>query len=784
VTRIPGAALADTPPVLRPIPHCKEFSSPIANSSPIKTNSLVRYVAFFAAAVPALVFLCLWTLRIDISKVQRSDAAVIFTDRNGLALGTVLPADRQHTVAVPLDRVSPTFVAAIIASEDARFFHHSGVDAVAAARAVRQLLTSGESASGASTITMQVARMFYNVPNSVSGKIAQVWLAWRIEAGSSKSVILEAYLNRLPMSGNIYGIEAASRSYFGISAAELDLAQASLLAAVPNDPVRLDPRAHWSELKKRQRYVLARMQQTGAVTDAQARQARSEQMHLVELSRGVIAGAHLIFALASHSAPHESRVRTTLDRPLQQFVESQMRSLLATLSARNVGQASALVVDNHSGDVLAYVGSADYFDDAKHGRNDGVQALRQPGSALKPFLYELALERGIIQPTTILADVPTTYAIPNRRLYAPTDYSSAYAGPVRVRVALANSLNVPAVRVLSQVGTPAFLGRLRELGFKHLDKSPDYYGLGLTLGGGEVSLWELTQAYLTMARAGRPTPLRTITDSASLWNAQVGSPRLWSLVTDMLSDAHARARSFGVASVLDLPFSTAVKTGTSSDFRDTWTVGFSNDYTVGVWVGNSDGTPMRHVSGVTGAAPLWNRIMLRRAQAREPSPFPPPAQLVRRPICSTTGVTPGADCPAVVWEYVFPSHLSANKKSALKYSKAYDGWLAAQNIAATNQEDVRILFPHQDDTFVLNRTDDNIQVAPRQAIQFVVRTIPHAPVIWRLNGNVVATTAENAMQWPLRLGRWRLDVKTATKWDSVTFRVLPSAPHALRGFSL
>ena len=413
--------------------------------------------------------------------------------------------------------------------------------------------------------------------------------------------MLAAYVNRVPMGGNLYGVEAAARAYFGEPAADLDLAQASLLAAIPNDPARLAPDAGWQALRARQRYVLHRMVDLGEITPAAAGRAFAETLNVRSARFGNRRRAACALLPLRHRQPGGGRLRTTLDRPLQRFVQAQTQDVIGALERYHVTGGAALVVDNRTGEVLAYVGSPDYFSDEAFGRNDGVQALRQPGSSLKPFTYELALERGTIRSTTILPDVPAAYAIPGGKLYEPGDYSGRFSGPVRVRYALANSLNVPAVRVLSDLGVEPLLARLHALGFAHLDHPPSYYGLGLTLGSGEVSLWELVQAYVAMARGGSFLPLHLTGEPERL--APIGDAADWALVTDMLADPHARAHSFGLHSVLEMPFPAAVKTGTSSDFHDTWTVGFTRDYTVGVWVGNFDGSPMRGVSGVTGAGP-------------------------------------------------------------------------------------------------------------------------------------------------------------------------------------
>ncbi len=436
--------------------------------------------------------------------------AIEFVDRNGLPLGTILTRDQEHTVAVPLSQVSPNFIHAIIAAEDKRFYQHGALDEQAIVRALLEAVQARQIVSGASTITMQLARMIDPVPFGIPGKLREIWTSWRLFAGMSRDEILQAYINRLPMGGNIYGVEAASRLYFGIPASDLTVGQASLLAGIPNDPNNLQPRDRLIPLKRRQAYVLNRMVEDGYITRAQADRAAAEEVALQPREGGIIAAPHFQFWLAQQlPLHHPPQIRTTLDRPLQQFVETQVQQVIQGLAQHNVHHAAAIVLNNQTGDVLAYVGSPDYFAEAQMGRNDGVQALRQPGSTLKPFVYQLALEKRLIRPNTILADVPTYYAIPGARLYSPSDYSETFQGPVRVRYALANSLNIPAVRTLEKVGVKPFLERLHQLGFTHLTESPEHYGLGLALGSGEVNLWELAQAYMTLARGGDRIQIRS-----------------------------------------------------------------------------------------------------------------------------------------------------------------------------------------------------------------------------------------------------------------------------------
>jgi penicillin-binding protein 1C len=731
----------------------------------------------FAAALPVIVLAAIVALRlggIDVAQLNVPRGSVTYTDRNGGMLGTVLGADSLHAVRVPLTSVSADFLEAIVAAEDARFWHHGAVDLPALVRAVRDYAIFGEARSGGSTIEMQLARLLRGEPSTIRGKLAQIVTAQRIAIASSKTAVLEAYVNRTPMGGNVYGVEAAARTYFGEPASDLDLAQAALLAAIPNDPTRLAPGADYAALRERQRFVLRRMVELREIAPARAAQAFAETLAIRRHEYGIAGAAQALFRLYRESDARAGRVRTTLDADLQRFVQAQTQDVIAALQRYHVTDGAALVVDNRSGDVLAYVGSPDYFSVEALGSNDGVQALRQPGSSLKPFAYELALERRTIESTTILADVPASYAIPGGKLYQPADYSGRFSGPVRVRYALANSLNAPAVQVLSRLGVGAFLDRLRDLGFAHLTHPASYYGLGLTLGSGEVSLWELVQAYAAMARGGVLVPLHLV-DERDAIGRTVGATSDWQLVTDMLADPHARAKSFGVGSVLQMPFPAAVKTGTSSDFRDTWTVGFTRDYTVGVWVGNFDGSAMRGVSGVTGAGPLWNRIMLHLYERRdEPPAFPPPRGLVRTPICAVTGHAPDPNCAAVVVEWVRPGDLAALRRPAAPPRDQYDAWLALQPRDAPGS--LRIVFPHDGDVFVRNDRGD---VAQARGQQLALRAVGSGGSLrWSVGGEPLALDATGTAFWPLRLGTWRIDAADGARRDHVTIRVVPP-PHAI-----
>lgn len=707
--------------------------------------------SLWTAAALIAAWLAWRSFAIPAGAIEPRSSAVSFTDRSGIPLGVVLSSGSESSVAVPLAHVSPFFINAILAVEDRRFFAHGPVDWLAAARASWQSMRCVCGAGGASTITMQLAREHFALPAGVRGKALQMWYAGRIEAGASKAQILNAYVNRVAMGGNVYGVEAASRTYFGIPAGDLDLAQAALLAGLPNDPTGLEPRTHWRAARARQRAVLNAMVSAGFATQGEAAVALRETLHL-RRAGGELAGAQqLLFRLAPQAASNP--VRTTIDLPLQRFVQSQARDVVAALAGRNVTQAAALVIDNRSGDVLAYVGSTDYFDDAYLGKNDGVRMLRQPGSTLKPFLYEYALERGTIRPDSVLADVPTSYAIPDGEAYSPEDYSSNFAGPVSVRLALANSLNIPAVRVLSAVGVPSFLAHLRTLGFSDLRRTPDYYGLGLTLGAGEVTLWDLAHAYVTLARGGSAISLRTVMDATVPSAVQIGDRASWELVADMLADRYARAKSFGVGSVIDTPFPSLVKTGTSSDYRDTWTVGATPEYTVAVWTGNFSGAPMRRIAGVTGAGPLWNRIMLHLYEHRDPQRFP---------------AIPAADLGA---------HRNARIAAA---SGTFDEWRARRDDTVGP---LRVLFPNDGDVFE-DRLAANDRRRAGQQIEFRISRPRHARTLWELNGRSIAHDRGDAYFWQVRSGDWVLSVQSGGAVSAVHFRVIRGAAHGPRGFVL
>ncbi len=504
-----------------------------------------------------------------------------------------------------LKNISPALRVAVVKAEDKRFYEHPGFDYKSIGGAVIQGLTS-EGLRGASTITMQLASLLdrelqsKKERKSIWQKGQQVLRAWEIEKSWTKDEILEAYLNLVTFRGELQGVAAASRGLFGKDPHGLDHSESLILASLIRSP-----NAPSSELIKRVSHL-------NKVTDWRMGE---EEIH--SKVRQLFLGPNLSrprVDLAPHVARHLLKERadgsalvSTLDSQSQRFVLDRLVHHLIPLRMQNVKDGAVLVVENRTGDVLAYVS---YSGEPLSTRFvDGVQAKRQAGSTLKPFLYGLAFDERILTPASLLDDSPLDIAVLSG-IYQPRNYDSQFKGFVTSRIALASSLNIPAVKTLSLVGIEPFLHKLRQLGIKGLNESGDYYGPSLALGSADVSLWELTNAYRALANEGTWGELRLVFEkNGSVQKRQVFSREASFLISDILSDRDARSLTFGLENPLSTRFWTAVKTGTSKDMRDNWCIGYSRKYTVGVWTGNFSGEPMWNISGVTGAAPIWIEVM-------------------------------------------------------------------------------------------------------------------------------------------------------------------------------
>lgn len=552
----------------------------------------------------------------DIRRGHLSSEAMLY-DRNGEVIHQLrVDMKGRRLPWVALTDLSPKVVEIIVRAEDKRFFSHGGVDWLALGNAAWDAVRGRP--RGASTLSMQVAAMMDAELRMRGGRrtLGQKWdqiqAARELEKTWSKRQILEAYLNLSTFRGELQGIAAASQGLFRKHPSGLNERETLLLSALLRGP-------------NAQPAVVARR----ACGVARGSDAKFDCAGLDGLASERLAAAPVIVpptALAPQVArqllsPAAREVHTTLDGALQAQVADALRRALSDLSARNVGDAAALVVDNASGEVLAYVGNAGGNEGTRY--VDGVRSARQAGSTLKPFLYEMALERRLLTAASILEDSPVNLVTPGG-LYVPQNYDRDFHGLVSVRTALASSMNVPAVRTLTLLSPDAFVDRLRALGFEHIDRDGEFYGYSLALGSAEVTLWELVNAYRTLANGGRRSALTLLPGGKARFERVLDRAASW-IVTDILADPLARSVSFGLDSPLTPRFWTAVKTGTSKDMRDNWCIGLSARYTVGVWVGNFDGAAMWDVSGVSGAAPVWQEIMnsLHR-NAVNGRPPPPP----------------------------------------------------------------------------------------------------------------------------------------------------------------
>ena len=633
-----------------------------------------------------------------------------------------------------LEAVSPAFIAALLLAEDRRFFEHAGVDWLAAGKAALGNWLAA-SPRGASTLGMQLVALLDPRFRSQAGRrnAGEKWLqmqgALALEKTWTKREILEAYVNLAGFRGELTGIDAAARGLFDKRPAGLSTAESLLLASL----IRA-PNAKSAEVAKR---ACALAGQLPGGPDCAS---------LGRLARQSLDGRHPILP-ASNLAPHLTNrllrereptaapgaLVTTLDADLQGFVLATLHEQLVRLAGRQVQDAAALVVDNASGQILAYVTTS--APDSGSPLSDGVTARRQAGSTLKPFLYGLALERGLLTPASALDDSPLTIATPGGE-YAPQNYDRGHRGLVSLRTALAGSLNIPAVRTLQLVGLEPFAARLVRFGFR-VSEAADFYGPALALGSLDVSLEELANAYRGLANGGLVAPPRFTPAAPHRAGVRAASPESAFLVADILSDRQARAVTFGLENPLATRFWTAVKTGTSKDMRDNWCVGFSSRYTVGVWVGNFSGEPMHDVSGVSGAAPAWAAIMERLHAGLASRPPKPPPRLARKTV-TLAGAAPGSE-----W------FLAGTEPPA-------GGWLAAAPPA-------RILQPGDGDILAL---DPDI---PPERQRLALRA-SHAPpgTWWQLDE---ARLAEPV--WPLARGRHELILRdeAGAELDRARFEV-------------
>jgi penicillin-binding protein 1C len=738
-----------------------------------------------------------------LAKAPRPSLEVV--DRRG-GLLRLLPDAKAEGVRfsrVGPDALPPNLVHAVLAAEDRRFFAHPGVDPLALVRAAWQDLRARHIVSGGSTLSMQLARLLDPRPRSWGAKLAQAALAIRLEMVLSKREILAEYLSRVPLGNRVVGVEAGARVYLGKPARQLSPAEAALLAAVPRSPARSNPWRNLEGLRARRNAILARMAAQGFLEKAALEAALAEP---VLLSREPFRyeAPHFLDRVAGEvgeGRPGEVEVDSTLDAALQARVEAAVHRQLDSLAGKGVRSIAVVVLDVTRSEWLALEGSGGFWE-APDGQLDGTRSPRQPGSALKPFTYATAFDAGVA-PNTVLPDIPASFTWSNGT-WTPRNYDQRFHGPLTARSALACSVNVPAAHVLQAVGPQALLDTLSRAGVTTLGSSAERWGLGLTLGAGEVRLDELATAWAALlcggvwrpafawraVRDGRGQVARRPDHSPS---RRVCSAEAAAQVVDILADPEARAPAFGVWSVLRLGFPAAVKTGTSEGFRDNWCLGGTLEVVVGVWAGSFDRSAMGNVSGVTGAGAVWREVMEAWAELAHPNedlanaPLPGAVQgLGRVEVCALSGLQPGPSCPRVIPELLRPDQAPRQScdwhvrdvagRVEVRWPALFRAWAAGEGVQAdegvpesvaallppagtsgsSRKADLAVLSPASEDAFVLSPE------LPRrfQSVELTC-SVPGSPteVVWLVDGAEHARVpSPYSARWELSPGEHTVEV--------------------------
>jgi 1A family penicillin-binding protein len=652
----------------RPARPLLNWHHPLIRALMLGVVSSILIGAMLLAVTVFMYALIAWQLPSadELSSRSYQFATTQILDREGNLLWEIIDPNGGRRTHIRLGQISPDLINATLATEDRYFFLNVGVDPIAIIRASYTNLSEGQIVSGASTITQQLARNVFLTPEerlekTFSRKLREAVLAVEINRRYTKAQILETYLNQTYYGNLAYGIEAAAQTYFGKSARDLTLAEAALLAGLPQSPRLYNPYLYFNQAKARQTEVLELMVEANYITQSEAEAAKATPLAFRDLAFDLKA-PHFVSVVRQELEANVPpaylyqaglKVYTTLDPRLQAIAEKEIKAQVAALSGRQVTNGALLALNVTNGQILALVGSADFRDESIEGQVNMVTTPRQPGSTMKPLTYLAAFEQLGWTPSMLLMDTPVTYPDETGQVYRPRNADDQFHGPVSLRGALANSYNIPAVKTLEQVGVEALKEMAARLGITTL--THDYYGLSLTLGSGEVSLIEMTGAYQAIANGGlivQPTSILKITDSFGREIEPVRpSPRRVLhqahayLITHILADNDARTPAFGPDSPLRLSWPAAVKTGTTNDFRDNWAIGYSPDIVTGVWVGNADNTPMIEVGGASGAAPIWHNFMERAHEGLPVQDFTRPPEIVEIEVCADSGTLPSADCP-------------------------------------------------------------------------------------------------------------------------------------------
>ena len=777
---------------------------------PFRVASAFRRWAKRSGGLAAIVLLAasVWIRfgPIDPALLAGVDApSTVVVDRHGRVLYEALSADGTRIRPLTPAQIPPILEAATLAAEDRRFYSHPGVDPLSLLRAARHNLVEGRIVEGGSTITQQAAKLLIQrregtTRRGLRAKLREMVLALRLEHRMSKREVLALYLNVASYGNQASGAGRASQLYFGIDPSMLTPAQAAFLAALPQRPTAFNPWKGTALARARQQAVLRRMAAAGALDETRLREAKAEEIVLRRRTPALAARHFVEMVRAAAGDAPPARIEATIDLDLQRRVEAIIERERPSLTAHGAANVAVVVLDNTRAEWLAWEGSGDYGDADRGGAINGPVTPRQPGSALKPFTYALAFEQGRT-PASVLPDIPAHFPTAEAGvLYSPRNYDGRYRGPLLARRALAGSQNVPAVALASDVGVGTLQRFLSRAGLSTFERTPAYYGLGLTLGNAEVRLDELVAAYAAFARGGvwrKPSALlppeggrhgdrseqRIVTERTAFW------------ITDILSDDEARAESFGRGSYLEFPFPVAVKTGTSQAYHDNWAIGYTRDVTVGVWVGNFDRTRLRDSSGVTGAGPIFHAVMRAAVEGRASGSaheiLPPPAGMTRETICALSGMRANAWCPSRAREWVDGGdtvdscdwHHENGGALLTIYPAQYRAWAGERGVREVRAHEERMTQPvvrhggaTREGGTRKATTGTALEIASppagatysvdptlrREFQSLTLRAVAAQPakLTWTVNGTSIGTAAsDDSLSWPLAVGTHAIEVR-------------------------
>jgi penicillin-binding protein 1C len=711
-----------------------------------------RFVVPCVLLVLTIAIAFAWWLPIPTELQKSPTGTLMLLDYRGREIAELASPEARTQFPISLEQMGPWLPRVTVALEDRRFYEHRGIDWRANVAACVRNLRSGHIVSGASTITQQLVKLAGNRDRrSWSGKLSETIVAWKLERRWSKDRILSEYLNRSSYGNRRLGPEAAARAYFCKPARDLTLSEAIFLAGLPQAPTRFNPWRHPEEANRRYARSLGRLVELGVITSEQkSLLAQPPKIARIDPPRLAL---HFVDAVATRNPGLRGKITTTLDLDLQTTVECLVRAHLSSLNRHDITQAATVVVENATGAVRAMIGSENYA----ASQINGATQPRSCGSTLKPFVYLDAIDKRLFTAASLLPDTPD--AIRNEYAdYDPQNYSHHYFGPVRLREALGCSLNVPAVFVLSQLGARPTFYQLRKWGF-NFPQGLDQYGAGFVLGNADTRLVDLAAAYAGLARGG--TAMRAKFLAAEHQPVtRIASSEATAIITDVLCDNDARQKSFGLRSPLALDQRVAAKTGTSSGFRDTWTVGFDKEHTVAVWAGNFDGRPMRDTFAVRAATPLWATVI--RELLRRDHPLDPALEndkIVRREICRTTGLLPSRFSASTMNE-LFLAGTEPREDSAeyfasdgkLMLPDGYARWCASRDntIGAHLRSDFRITSPPANARYQI----DPVLTGSQQMVELTAASA--GDVEWFVNGVPVLAARDGRFFWQLAAGEWNV----------------------------